>query len=144
MRLLYVLAIIICSSLLTSASAQEALFTVRSLDVGVTAFDLTVTEVKRESNKSFLVVPGFHKRSAAASRWLMCVYTDLAMRHGFKYWSVVYPEEANETLVLGFPQSEVEDFATTLGNEFTGERLIPQGRASSVDVMATRLCGMQR
>lgn len=69
---------------------QSALYTVSSKAQGA-PFDLVVTETKREPNKSFLPVPGFHKRTAPSARWLTCAYTDLALKRGFSYWVVVYP-----------------------------------------------------
>lgn len=86
--------------------------------MGFSSLDYTVTEIKRTDRLSVLRIPGFHKRTAAASRWMMCVYTDLAIKRGFKFWSVVYPEAQSEDLIVGFPQSENEDIARTLGPEF--------------------------
>lgn len=127
----------------SSVAAQEDLYAVTSKDQGIVEFvDLTVTEIKREARKSVLLVPGFHQRSAAGSRWLMCAYTDLAIRRGFKYWLVVYPAETSETVVVGFPTSDTEDVGKTLGREFVGERVLPRAPAS-VDVMATRVCGVK-
>ena len=120
--------------------AEEQLSTFRSKDAGITAFDLTATEVKREPGKSFLIVPGFKNRSAAGSRWLMCVYTALAIERGYDYWTVVYPEGEDETLIVEFPGSEAEDIGQTLGNEFSGPRAIPKHPAS-VKLMTDRLCG---
>lgn len=120
--------------------AAEPLYSVRSKDQGA-PFDLEVTEVKREPLKSHLLVPGFHRRSAPGSRWLMCVYTDLAIKRGFKYWSVVYPEEASETLVVGFFQAETDDIAKTLGNDYVASRVMPD-KPASVEVFA-RFCGMK-
>jgi hypothetical protein len=126
----------------TAAASAASLYSVRSKDQGA-PFDLVVTETKREPSKSFLSIPGFHKRSAAGSRWLMCAYTDLAIQRGFKYWIVIYPEEPNETLIVGFPQSANEDITKTLGSEFSAGKVMPDTPAS-VDIMATRLCGMRR
>jgi len=48
-------------------------------------FDVTVTETKREATHSFLRIPGFSARTASESRWMMCAYTDLAIKRGFTY-----------------------------------------------------------
>jgi hypothetical protein len=125
------------------ALAKDALYVIRSKDQGVTGFDMTVTEIRREPNKSFLSVPGFHERSSAASRWLMCAYTDLAVKRGFKYWSVIYPEKGSEVLIVGFPQSENEDLKKTLGSEFSGTRVIPE-KPAPVEMLKRQLCGSLR
>ncbi|MFZ5775158.1 MAG: hypothetical protein ACOY3Z_06725 [Thermodesulfobacteriota bacterium] len=118
----------------------ESLYVVRTKDQGITDFDLTVTETSREPNKSFLSVPGFHKRSATGSRWLMCAYTDLAIKRGFKYWSVIYPEEGSDILIVGFPKSQEENISQTLGSEFAGKNVVPE-KPASVDVLVRTLCG---
>lgn len=84
------------------AGGQESLFRLRSRDVGIQAFDLTVTETKRTPRTSVLNVPGFHECSAAGSRWLMCAFTDLAIRRGFDYWAVVYPEPPGQEELTRF------------------------------------------
>ena len=124
-RILYATAFVLCGAWSAQTAAQESLLTIRSKDGGAD-FDLTVTEIKREPRKSFLVVPGFSHRSAAGSRWLMCAYTALAMRRGFSYWSVVYPEGSSETLVVGFPETPTEDISKTLGSEFSGPLVTPE------------------
>lgn len=138
-QVLVVLSIVV---FVTQSFAKESLYVARSRDQGVTAFDLTVTETKREPNKSFLSVPGFHKRSAAGSRWLMCTYTDLAIKRGFKYWSVIYPEEGNEIVVVGFPKSQDENISKTIGSEFSEKNVVPE-KPAAVDVLAGTLCGMR-
>lgn len=122
--------------------AKDDLYSVKSKDHGITAFDLTVTEVKREPKKSFLIVPGFNDRSAAGSRWLMCAYTDLAIKRGFNYWIAIYPDASSDAVLIGFPESETENITKTLGPEFVADKVMPDMPAS-VDVMA-RFCGMRR
>lgn len=142
MRVIHIFVFLITAIFATHTFAKDSLYVAHSKDQGVTAFDLTVTETKREPNKSFLSVPGFHKRSAAASRWLMCAYTDLAIKRGFKYWSVIYPEEGNENLIVGFPRSQNENIGKTIGSEFSGKRVVPE-KPASVEILATKLCGMR-
>ena len=52
-----------------------------------------------------LTVPGFHERTAPASRWLMCAYTELAIQRGFNFWSALMPPEGSEVLILGLSNS---------------------------------------
>lgn len=137
-KIFLVLCLVIAS---LNVHAEEALYSVNSKQQGM-PFDLVVTETKREPMKSSLSIPGFHKRTAAASRWLMCAYTDLAMKRGFKYWSAVYPDESNETVVVGFYLSPNADVASTLGDDYVASRAMPPNPAS-VEIMGTRLCGMK-
>lgn len=100
----YLIFIII---LLCSIRAEaESLYRVSSKDMGITQFDVNVLEVDRTPTSSTLKIPGFHDRSAAASRWLMCAYTDLAVKRGFLYWNAFYPELDGDELLLVFPASE--------------------------------------
>jgi len=101
-----------------------------------------VREIKRESRKSELYVPGFHDRSAAGSRWLMWAYTDLTRQRGFEYFIVVYPPEGSDKLIIGFPKSETEKIEKTLGPEFAGDSLFPK-RPTSIEPLM-RMCGMSR
>ena len=138
-RIFPLLALLLLITL--SALAQEVLYHKRSIDMGFKDFDLTVTETKRAARTSVLHVPGFQKRSAAASRWLMCVYTDLAIQRGFKFWVVVYPEQAGEDLLVGFPQSQDEKCSETLGKEFASRLVFPNAPASVETFIA--MCGMK-
>ena len=124
------------------AHATDAFYSVSSKEQGM-PFDLVVTEAKREPSKSFLSIPGFHKRSAAASRWLMCAYTDLAIRRGFKYWIAVYPDESNETIVIGLYQSENADVPGTLGSDYVASRAMPP-KPASAELIRAKLCGMRQ
>jgi hypothetical protein len=125
----------LCVALPTEALAQ--LYRVRSTEMGIQAFDITVTEVKREERTSLLSIPGYHKRSAAASRWMMCAYTDLALHRGFKFWAVVAPKPPDENVLLGFPQAEGENIAQTLGPRFAGDSAL----ISSTETFAA-FCGI--
>lgn len=124
-----------------AASPEPALYKMRSRDQGITAFDISVTETKRGPRTSVLTVPGFHDRPAAASRWLMCSYTDLAIKRGFAYWAVLYPTPPSEELVLGFPKSEKKDDVTVLGKRFAAEG-DEAPIVGSVDRFG-RLCGLK-
>jgi hypothetical protein len=142
MRALKVLTTVASIGLGVDAFAADPLYSVSAKDRGM-PFDLVATETKREAQKSYLSVPGFHKRTAAGSRWLMCAYTDLAIKRGFTHWTAVYPDESNDIVVVGFFKSENADVPGTLGGDFVAARAIPP-KPASVEVMATRLCGMRR
>lgn len=124
--------------LVLPVSAEEPLYRIRSRDMGIQAFDLSVTEIKRTDRTSVLNVPGFHARTAQASRWLMCVYTDLAQKRGFQWWAVVYPDVPSEDILVGFPKTESENLAQTLGAEFSSKNALP---AAPVGKFAP-LCGL--
>jgi hypothetical protein len=134
---------LIASALLLTQSvfAESSLYTVSSKAQGA-PFDLVVTETKRELSKSYLLVPGFHKRTAPGSRWLMCAYTDLAVKRGFSHWIVVYPSENSEVLVVGFSNSSTTSVKELLGEDFVKERTLGE---SVVPVEKFFLmCGMRR
>lgn len=123
-------------------TATDSLYSISAKDQGL-PFDLVATETKREPTKSYLSVPGFHKRSAAGSRWLMCVYTDLAIKRGFKYWTTVYPDDSSETIVVGFYHSADANIPEALGKDYVASRAMPD-RPTNVDVIGPKLCGMQK
>ena len=134
------IAILLLTIALTHVSmalAEERLYSVSSREMGITQFDFTVTEIKREPRISKLKIPGFQDRSAAASRWMMCAYTDLAIKRVFKFWAALYPQDSSDEIQLGFPNSENEDLTKTLGPKFTKESAV----VSSVATFA-RMCGM--
>lgn len=120
---------------------QSALYTVSSKAQGA-PFDLVVTEIQREPNKSFLSVPGFHKRTAPSARWLMCAYTDLAVKRGFSHWVVVYPPETSEVLVVGFSNSSNASVKELLGEDFDKERTLGESVIPVEKVFP--MCGMRR
>jgi len=136
------LVVNICVALLTvmAAHAEEPSYRARSQDMGIHAFDLSVTETKRTDRTSVLNVPGFHARTAQGSRWLMCVYTDLALKRGFRWWTVVYPNAPSEEVLVGFLKAESESPTQTLGAEFGGKNVLPP---APVDKYAV-LCNMGR
>lgn len=113
----------------------------RAQEMGLVEFDMTVVEIAREARSSTLNIPGFSERLPAASRWLMCVYTDLAMKRGFPYWGAVYPQGASEDVLVVFPESKSASLAETLGKELGKERLSLD--AVAVDEMAG-YCGNLR
>jgi len=117
--------IIFFSIILSSGVSAEELYKTTSKEMGFSSLDYSATEIKRAERLSVLRIPGFHQRPAAASRWMMCVYTDLAQKRGFKYWSVVYPDLSSEDLIVGFPNSQTEDVARTLGPEFGTKNVLP-------------------
>ena len=136
----YILTSLLAAALFAGpCDAADKLYSARSRDHGA-PFDLVLTEVKREPSKSLLSVPGFHRRTAAGSRWLMCMYNDLAFNRGFRYWTVIYPNEPAETIPIAFYQSESEDVAKILGREFVASRVFPE-KPTSVDWWHEKLCG---
>jgi hypothetical protein len=141
-RILSAQFLVVCALLVTQpVLGQSALYTVSSKAQGA-PFDLVVTETKREPNKSFLSVPGFHNRTAPGARWLMCAYTDLAVKRGFSHWVVVYPPENNEVLVLGLSNSPGASVKELLGNDFSKERVL--GETVMPVEKLFPMCGMPR
>jgi hypothetical protein len=120
---------------------QSSLYTVSSKAQGA-PFDLVVTETKREPNKSFLLVPSFHRRTAPGSRWLMCAYTDLALKRGFSHWIVVYPPENSEVLVVGFSNSPSASVKELLGEDFAKDRTLGESVVPVEKFFP--MCGMRR
>ena len=137
------LAILVAGVLVVSqaAVAQSSLYSVGSKAQGA-PFDLVVTEVKRETSKSYISVPGFHNRSAPGARWLMCAYTDLAVKRGFSHWVVVYPRPDSEVLVVGFSNSASNSVHGLLGTDYNKERLVGEDLMPVEKVFA--MCGMRR
>lgn len=124
---------------LASANAQDGpLFSASSKAQGA-PFDLLATETQRLPSKSYLSVPGFHGRSAPASRWLMCVYTALAVQRGFSHWFVVYPAEGSDRVVLAFSNSPTASPLELLEADYVKERAIGNAMVP-VEKMAM-LCG---
>jgi len=125
MKRYFFFMIIIFSIIPSTGISADTLYKITAKEMGFSSLDYTVTEIKRTDRLSVLHIPGFHKRTAAASRWMMCVYTDLAQKRGFEYWAVVYPDLPNEDLMVGFPNSKNEDIAHTLGPEFGTKNVLP-------------------
>ncbi len=142
MHILSAQFVVVCALLLAQpVFAQSSLYTVSSKAQGAT-FDLVVTETKREPSKSFLSVPGFHKRTAPGSRWLMCAYTDLAVKRGFSHWIVVYPAENSEVLVVAFSNSPNASLKELLGENFAKERTLGESVVPVEKFFP--MCGMRR
>ena len=89
-------------------------------ETGFSNLDYTVKELSNTDATSILEIPGFATRSAEASRWMMCVYTNIAMMRHKKYWTTVYPQNGDKVLV-GFPESDNNDDLEKLGPEFNSE-----------------------
>ncbi|WP_334022381.1 hypothetical protein [Alteromonas sp. S015] len=87
------------------SSSAEKLFSVSSSERGITAFDFKVTEVKRAEDFSVLKIPGFQTRSASASRWMMCVYTELAILRDKEMWASIYTDNSGDDITIVFPES---------------------------------------
>ena len=88
-----------------SNSYANADFSVSSKNRGIAAFDFKVTEIQRGKSFSILSIPKFQTRSASASRWMMCIYTELAIARGFDYWSSIYNDDSGDNLVIVFPKT---------------------------------------
>ena len=104
-------------------------------------FEMDVSEVRRTASKSYLDVPGFGERTAVQSRWLMCVYTDLALERGFSHWTVVYPTQNGTRLVVGFSNSAKTSPSTLLGADFAPDRTI--GAEMTAVAPYARFCGFK-
>jgi hypothetical protein len=123
------------------ALPQTAPYTASSKADGA-SFDLVVTEVKREAQKSYLRVPGFHDRTAPGARWLMCAYNDLAVKRGFSHWSVMYPEDDKDILVLAFSNSVSTAPKELFGAEFNKARVVGDGMKPVTQLLA--FCGKKQ
>ena len=106
-----------------AASHDAPLYSISAKALGL-PFDMVVSEVRRTASKSYLEVPGFGERTSVQSRWLMCVYTDLAIERGFSHWTVVYPSEKGTRLVVGFSNSAKTSPSTLLGADFAADRTL--------------------
>lgn len=124
-----------------AAFGQATQYSVSSKAQGA-PFDLVVTEIRREPNKSFLSVPGFHNRTAPGARWLMCAYTDLALKRGFSHWAVVYPPAGSEVLVVGFSNVAGAPVQEVLGPDYDKERIVGETFLPVENLFA--MCGMRR
>ena len=124
-----------------AASAQDSLYSANSRAQGA-PFDITVTETSREPTRSRLSVPGFQTRAAPATKWLMCVYTDLALKRGFTHWVVASPPEGSEIVVVGFSNSPDAVPRELLGSDYTAERMRGKGMVPVERLLA--LCGPRK
>ncbi|PCH94266.1 MAG: hypothetical protein COB83_12020 [Gammaproteobacteria bacterium] len=87
------------------ASNAEDLLTISSKDKGISAFDFEVKEVTRNNNSSILKIVNFQDRSAAASRWMMCAYTEIAQKRGFSFCAALYDDHSGDEVIVVFPSS---------------------------------------
>jgi hypothetical protein len=130
----------VCALVVASAWAGDYL-TFRSSDDGA-PFSLELRETRRDGPVSWVNVPGFHTRTAAGSRWLMCKYNELAKRCGFEYWTVIYPAEPKETFAIALHHSPHDDIAKLLGSEYVADKAFPpKGKSMSVAGWEEALCG---
>lgn len=137
----YCFFILITAAIACSARAEPTLYSVSSKAQGA-PFDLVVTEIKREPNKSYLSVPGFHNRTAPGARWLMCAYTDLAVKRGFSHWFVSYPPANSEVLVVGLTNSPRASAKEVLGKDYSAEHTL--GNEPMPVEKLFPMCGMRR
>lgn len=134
--------ILLGGMLVVPCLGAESLYVARSKDHGA-PFSLVMSEMKRAPSKSVVSVPGFHSRTAAGSRWLMCMYNDLAAKRGFKYWTVIYPDEPMETFPIALYQNPYENVEKLLGSDYAKERAFPP-EPMSVDKWRQTLCAWMK
>lgn len=102
----------------TVSSAGEIQFLPK--ETGFPNLEYSAKELSSTDLTSSLEIPGFATRSAEASRWMMCVYTNIALMRHKKYWTAVYPRNG-DTVLVGFPDSDSVDELGKLGPEFKGD-----------------------
>ena len=138
MKYIYKLICILSFVFIATISNSENLYYVSSKDMGIVKFDATVTEIERKPRSSLIEIPNFNNRSAAASRWMMCAYTDLAVKRGFNYWAAFYPEKNDNLLLIVFPNSESKNEQIYKDLSIDSEKPI----IASVEKYA-RFCGIE-
>lgn len=119
------IAVLAVMGIISPAFSKDACYRANLTEQGIKEFNLTLSHINRGNRLVMLRAQGFHNRSAAASRWLMCAYTAMAIDRGFKYWVVAYPQEPNEVLVVGFPATLTEDVTKTLDPIFSVDAIGP-------------------
>jgi len=87
-------------------SNAEELLTISAKEKGISEFDFEVKEVTRNNNSSILKVVKFQDRSAAASRWMMCAYSEIAQKRGFSFWAALYDDNSGDEVIVVFPSSK--------------------------------------
>lgn len=87
------------------ASKAEELFHASSKERGITVFDFEVMETERNEHFSNLEIPNFQSRSAQASRWMMCIYTELAISRNAKYWTSIYTDNSGDKVTVVLPKT---------------------------------------
>lgn len=123
MKKIIFLLLLIFSGL--SHAEETPLFHANSKQLGYDSIDIDITEISRGERTSVLRINGFHGRSAFGSRWLMCAYTNLAMKRNFQNWAAYYPNPPDENLLLMFPENENEDLSKLAGQELNKARIVP-------------------
>jgi hypothetical protein len=103
--------------------ARELVFSSKA--TGFPSLNYSAIEISNTETTSSVSIPGFANRSAAASRWMMCVYTNLALIRHKQYWTAVYPQHG-DTVLVGFPDSASADELSKLGAEFVGNTALKQ------------------
>ncbi len=101
---LFLLILLAMYSSLSIAQTSNGLFTAYSQKRGISAFNMEVKEVEVGKRFSVLDIPNFQGRTAQASRWLMCVYTELAIMRNAAYWASIYDENSGDKVTLVFPK----------------------------------------
>lgn len=124
-----------------SATGRTSLYMANSKMQGA-PFDISVTETKRETMRSLLLIPGFHARTASETRWLMCAYTDLTMKRGFTHWTVMYPTRDSNILIIGFSNSSNTSPKDLIGPEFVDEQIMSKDMISIENFIS--FCGLSR
>jgi hypothetical protein len=108
MKMKQITILLITFFFLSGAFAVD-LYVVSSKEMGIKNFNYTVEEIERQPSYSKLHIRNFNDRSAAASRWMLCAYTDLAIKRGFENWAIYYPKEVKDQLLIVFPQTKSKD-----------------------------------
>jgi hypothetical protein len=121
---IYCFSIILAIVLASQTFAQE-FYKISTKEMGITAFDYTVTEIERADHYSVVRIRGFHDRSAPVSRWMMCVYAELAQERGAQFYTAIFPDSPSEDIIIVFPYSQNEDIRQTLGPVFRSENAMP-------------------
>lgn len=93
------------------------------LRIHVEKCNFKITEIDRKEKMTTLKVEGFHKRTASCSRWLMCLYSQLAVQRGSKYVVMAYPSASSENVAIGFPATSTENVVETIDPIFSKNRL---------------------
>jgi len=120
-----VVALFLSSTLFApSASCQDLVF--KGRETGFPEVEYSVTAADRDEYVSELAIPRFKDRSATDSRWMMCVYTNIAMVRKQFYWTVAYTKHDGDKVLLGFPRSPDPAKQAMLGPEFDARREFKQ------------------
>lgn len=139
-RIVFILAGFLIATSASAQSEKQELFSASARSQGLD-FSMTVAETAREDSFSTFEAPGFHKRSAAESRWLMCAYTALALKRGFTHWLAQYPNEGSETILVAFTNSEIARTAEVFGPRLiTTQTVVPKSPMPVSKMVA--FCGL--